>query len=194
MNNETRKAYISNTERVYRENAAALRGLIPTIKQFDGKVFNKRLETALNEAAGITHHATAEVKYNTLRIEVYNHERSYKETPDTPGGYACTGYVDNETGGAWIDTAEAFTTADGGKWRINAAAIVEKIEMNAAALDKRADDIANANFEKMAEDFAAIALALRKFNDNYPGELRNLYGISYRLDYVGDTKTKNYDL
>lgn len=200
MNENTRKTMMSATARVYREHAAALRAIIPVVSKFDGKIIDKRFETAMNAAElprGLEYHFSYATTCGGLEIGAYNYNRSYKETPETPGGYACTGYVQNERANVYAGAyADVFETTPGGKWRIRAAAIIPAIEAEAERAEKDAADVEQAaeNRAAMVEELQAIADRLRAFEKKYSHEARDLNGLYYSLNYCGSTSTRDYSI
>lgn len=200
MNENTRKTMMNATARAYREHAAALRAIIPVVNKFDGKIIDKRFETAMNAAAlpdGLNYHFSWVTTCGQLEIKAYNHNRSYRETPDTPGGYACTGYIKNECAHVRAgEYADVFETTPGGKWRIRAAAIVPAIEAEAERAEKDAADVEQAleNRDLMVSELQAIADQLRNFEKKYSHEARDLNGLYYCLNYSGSHDTRDYSI
>lgn len=200
MNESTRKTMINATAKAYREHAAALRAIVPVISKFDGKILDKRLETAMNAAAlpdGMKYHFSWSANYGEFRISAYNHNRSYKETPDTPGGYACTGYIKNESICVYVGKyADVFDTTPGGKWRIRAAAIIPAIEAEANRAENDAAEVEKAleNRAAMVAELQAIADQLRAFEKKYSHEARDLNGVYYSLNYCGSSDTRDYSI
>ena len=121
--NETRRAGCMKAAEANREAAALFPQLRKTFEEFDGKVFNCRLEKALQEATG----RRVYVKKDSYKIEVYT-------------------YIDDHSGSRWYTLA--FVKNDelkDGK-RIPAAAFIssarearERYLQNAAAMDDAAE-------------------------------------------------------
>lgn len=196
MNEKTRATHIVNTVRVYREHADALRAIIPAVEAMDGKMLNKKLDDAMNAAtlpAGLKYHFAWGSGHSRFKIEAYNCNRSYKETPDTPDGYACTGYIDNERTYLSIDFDQATTPTESGKSRINAAAIVEALEEEAQHNEKRAAALEETDGAQMLKDAQAISDALRVYREKYDTRSRELYGLDIRIER-NSGKYNNYEL
>ena len=203
MNDATRARLMENTARVYRENAIALRAIIPVVKKFEGKVINKRFETAMNEVKtdGIDVLYDYQFRCGDFHISVYNRNRSFTEVKDDPEAYACTCYVDNETADAWCgEKSEVFMpyeygTANDSRLQ-NVALVVSKIEEKASKLERYSDDIDKAieTKETMREELQDIASRLSSFNNKYDLIVRDLLGLSYYLQYVGDSDKKDYSI
>jgi hypothetical protein len=197
MNEKTRSAMLEKTIKVYRENAAALMAIIPVIEKFDGKVFNRRFENAMNVATmpdGIKCHFNTSLRFATFEIEVYNYNRSYKHIPDDPNEYACTGYITNERAYCTIESNIAFRTNAAGNYTICAPAIIEAVKKAAAYNEEKAAEIEKAIEQRpeMVEFFRAIAAQMKEFNDTYSSTARNLLGIKFELRYSGDSETRDY--
>lgn len=195
----SRENYIINTIRVYRENAAALRSIKNTVKGFDGKVLNKRLETALNNTTlpdGISAHFTAGIDYDYFKISVYNYNRSFPNDPNSDG-YVSTCYVDNETTNASIGKAnEIFAQNSNYNYLVNADIIIEKLEEKAAYNERKAADLEKAlkDRETIVKEFQDICTAFAEFNHKYDHTVLESLGILYSMRYDGSTNLKDYTI
>ena len=182
--------------RVYRDHVTAIKAIIGVVKTMDGKIYDKRVETAMNKAVEGYFFYTY-TKYGELSIEGHNSiNRSFTSGIDSLG-YKSTGYVTNDTftcrAGKFEDV---FTTTDSGKWRIKASAIIPKLEECAAYNERLANDLEEAiiNHDTMVKELQEIANKMIDFKHKYSYVVRELFGLNYDLEYRGSTNTKDYSI
>ena len=197
MLEKSRAAAIRTQIQAFKDFATAARAIIPVIKSFDGKVCNKRLETALQntDIPGCDFWFSTSHKSYQYEIQGYTRKRDYKNEPDS-NGYCSTGYISYDHFTCALEPEKAFTIDDNGNYRINADAIINKLnevanyqESQAAALEKGLSD-----YEIMREELQDIADRLRAFNSKYDSIARSMLGMSYSLDYRGNSSYKDYSI
>lgn len=193
----SRENLLTNEIRVYRENAAALRTAKETITKFDGKVYNKRLDTALNETTlpeGIEVRFTTYQEYGQFKVRVFNANRSFKGDLNSYGEPTWC-YVTNDTAEVRIGKLEeVFELTDTYKYKIKADTINEMLEKHAEYLEKCASSLEYAleNQETIVNEFQEICNAFTAFNHKYDYNIREMLGILYSLQYNGSSNLKEY--
>lgn len=142
----------------YREAAALTRQIIPVIKQFDNKCFNKRLQNAIQEKTKSRVYCGK--RYTIFEIYIYN--SSYNQIT------ICN-----------IKQADAFTD---GK-RINAAAIIEGLNEKYQDLLKRAYDLENElqQVELYAAALESLKNQIEKITSNISYQIRDNFDLNYRV-------------
>lgn len=178
--------------RAFGDFSKAARAIIPVIKRFDGKVYNKRLENALNELdiLGCDFYFTVSNNGYKFEIEGRTRDRSYKNDPDG-SGYCSTGYIKHDCFTAILESDNAL---DNG--RIKADNIIEKLEETAEYYEdkefKLEKGLKQAHIMRL--EFQNIADRLIEFRNKYDSSARDLLGLDYRLDYVGTSEYKDYNI
>ena len=193
-----RNRMLVNTIRVYREHVKAMESIIPVVESFDGKVINKRFETALNEVAlpdGLKYYFSYRIEYGCFKISGYNSNRSFPNEPDDLG-YCSYSYVDNECFNVRVDKVEETMNTDTGKLRIKSGIIIQKIYECMAYNTRLADELENAmnNQDDIRKEFQEVVNQLVAFNKKYSYNVRNKLGIYYDLEYRGDSACKDYSI
>ena len=156
---ETKAEAIQKTVIEYRAAAGLFPAIRKVLEQFDGKVFNCRLEKALQEATG----RRLYVKKDGYRVEIYY-------------------YGDTYSGGcSWISLAMIPVDSLTDGKRIPAALLIDSARKqreehlkDAAALEENAGKIPEV--KKQIKYFIEQA---NKLAQALPSELRDVYGIKY---------------
>lgn len=148
--NEEKKIMLKKMADVYRMHSEAMLTLIPVVESFDGKVFNKRLETAMTNALPDGQYVKLYAEYGSLKISV-----NINACCECGNHYY---YPANQREVYYVGRREAvFTTTPAGKWRINSAPIVERMKEAADYYAKQADE-----FDKVRLEADNILTEMRK--------------------------------
>ena len=156
---EAKAEAIKKTIAEYRAAAGLFPVIRKVLEQFDGKVFNCRLEKALQDATG----RRLYVKKDSYRLEIYYYGDTYS------------------SGSSWISLAmiPVDSLADGK--RIPAALLIdsarkqrEKHLKDAAALEESAGKI-----HEVKNQIKYFIEQANKLSGVLPYELRDVYGIKY---------------
>lgn len=156
---ESRAAAMKATAKGYRAAAGLFPAIRKVLEQYDGKVFNCRLEKSLHEETGLWVHAKKE--YN--RLEIYYYGSTYC------GNTHFT-----------LATVPLSSLPDGK--RIPAALLIQ------SARDRRVEHLQHAAcLEEFAESASTIKEQIDYFlaqanriAGNLPAEVRDVYDIKYR--------------
>lgn len=142
----------------YREAAALTRQIIPVIRKFDNKVFNKRLQAAIQDKTGARVYCN---KHYTL-FEIFIYNNTYNQIT------LCN-----------IKQTDAFTD---GK-RINAAAIIEGLNIKYQDLLKRAYDLENElqQVELYAAALESLKNQIEKITSNMSYQIKDNFDLNYRV-------------
>lgn len=142
----------------YREAAALTRQIIPVIKSFDNKCFNKRLQNAIQEKTKSRIYCGK--RYTIFEIYIYN--SSYSQIS------ICN-----------IKQDDAFTD---GK-RINAAAIIEGLNEKYQDLLKRAFELENElqQVELYAAALESLKNQIEKITRSIPYQIKDNFDLNYRV-------------
>ena len=142
----------------YREAAALTRQIIPVIKSFDNKCFNKRLQNAIQEKTKSRVYCGK--RYSIFEIYIYN--SSYNQIT------ICN-----------IKQADAFTD---GK-RINAAAIIEGLNIKYQDLLKKAFDLENElqQVELYAAALESLKNQIEKITSKMSYQIKDNFDLNYRV-------------
>lgn len=146
----------------YRECASLFPTVKRVIEQFDGKVYNVKLERALQEATG-TKRIHAEKRCN--------------------GSYFAIYYYKDYQRGSDLARMKAEKALSDGK-RINAAAIIENMrEMREDKLKTAAEIERNlCRVDEVKEQIETIRKAVNSLMDSLPWEIRDTYKLNAHLD------------
>lgn len=191
---------VKATARVYREHAVALRAIIPVVERFEGRMINKRFTEAMesSELPGTEDYSfSCEEAGSSLIIGLYNHDRSYKETPDNPGGYSGTLYVDNAFMSVPIKGYRDSTEqTPAGNLRVCKSIIMPALEAAAADAEAAAKETEEAwdKRDEMLKAFGEITETLHSFEKKYNYRMRDLNGLCYGLEYRGRSETRDYSV
>lgn len=165
-------------------NKVAL-AIIPVVKSFDGKVYNRRFVDALNNAAlpeGCDMYFRVHTEYQ-FDIELRTRNRSYQYESDYTEYYSSTSYIDYDSLTIRTLIEDALTE----KNRINADAIIENIKIVAAKSIDQAGCLERGrdNYNAMVKELQAIADKLKAFNNDYDYTTREVLGLNYELRHIG---------
>lgn len=156
-NDETRRAGCLKTAEAHRNAAQLFPAIRKTLEQFDGKVFNCRLEKALQEATGCRVYA----KKSKYSIDIYT-------------------YISDYRGNSWYTLARLKNEDLKDGKRIPAAAFIssareyrEKHLQEAAELEAAPDTV-----PEMAEHIRYFIAQANKLVDSIPYVIRDMYGLS----------------
>jgi hypothetical protein len=141
----------------------------PVILKFDGKVPNKRLDTALK---AVDDNLMWSMEYNSAIIKMWIENRSTSEgnTPDSYG-YRTTNYLTDNTVniayGRMVDGSNpaASVCPDG---KLNAAALISAVDSSSAYLKQSVSDMRSSltRIDELIEQRAALVKAVEDYNNS----------------------------
>ena len=170
-NNSVADNLAALTVKNYRKNAKIADEVMRIITEFDGKVFNKKLESALSERIGRTFFVKYEKDYGRFEITLMYENRSVQS-----GEYSCVYQYE--------DSATLISSWDGScidnDKRIHADAINKKIADKKDEYLQRADRIeaGTSRIEEWTKRREAIANEWEELYKEIPSEIRAYYSIN----------------
>lgn len=192
MNDSTRIALINKEIETYRKFAVVLESLKPVIKSFDGKCINKKFAEAMDEflfygkpdrqynvTAGID--TTSYGSMFDLAIRCY--DDIVRGEVDSMG-YSNSFYISNRDFTMRVKAEEVTTiTSANGKPRINAKALVEKLDEKIQQLHNKAEELEKdlSHVEKMRADLEQIKQMVSAFREKYHGRITEVFNCNYFL-------------
>lgn len=192
MKDSTRIALINKEIETYRKLAVALESLKPVIRSFDGKCINKKFSEAMDEFLfyGKTdrqYHVTAGIETTSygsmfdLAIRCY--DDIVRGEADSMGYSSCF-YISNRDFTMRVKAEEVTTTtAANGKPRINAKALIEKLDEKIQQLHNKAEELEKdlSHVEEMRADLEQIKQMVSAFRGKYHGRITEVFNCNYFL-------------
>ena len=191
MNDETRKAIINKEIETYRKFATVFESLKPTVYSFDGKCYNKKFTEAMEKflkygktersyhvCIGIT-----DTSYNVFfDIRIHSYDNCVKED-SIQDGYSTNYHITNDDCFLRMKVEETTTKTDGGKYRINAKAIIEKFDEEIRYLNDKAVELENGlnEVDSMKADMEEIKQLMSTFDGKYHRRIKDVFRCNYRL-------------
>lgn len=192
MNDSTRIALINKEIETYRKFAVVLESLKPVIKSFDGKCINKKFAEAMDE---FLFYGKPDRQYNvTAGIETTSYGSMFdlgircyddivKGEADSMG-YSNSIYISNRDFTMRVKAEEiTITTSANGKPRINANALVEKLDEKIQQLHNKAEELEKdlSHIEEMRADLEQIKQIVSAFREKYHGRITEVFNCNYFL-------------
>lgn len=150
--------------------------IIPVIEKFDGKVMNKRLETALRKVCDdVRIDYNNHLSYIVINLNCYNN-RSCKSVRTDTFGYSCTNYIDNSDIGMNQYVAEKMVDDDN---RIKSDVVIKSLNIRKEKLTKEIDDLKNGfdKIDKWQVEIEETIQKLRDLDNEIPSVLKNYYKV-----------------
>ncbi|MBQ2882704.1 MAG: hypothetical protein IJE43_02870 [Alphaproteobacteria bacterium] len=192
MNDNTRTALINKEIETYRKFAVVLESLKPVIQSFDGKCINKKFAEAMDEF--LFYGNTTERQYHvTIGIDTTSYGsmfdlaiRCYDDIvrgEADSSGYCSSYYISNRDFTMRVKSEEVTTTLPGGKPRINAKALSDKLDEKIQQLHSKAEALEKdlSHVEDMRADLEQIKQMMAAFNGKYHGRITEVFNCNYSL-------------
>lgn len=191
MNDETRKAIINKEIETYRKFATVLESLKSMVCSFEGKCYNKRFTEALEEflkygKAESSYHVSTgitDTSYNVFfDIRIHSYDNCVKEC-SAQDGYSANYYITNDECFLRMKAEETTTKTDGGKYRINAKAIIEKFDEEIRSLNDKVVELENGlnEVDSMRADIEEIKRLMSIFDGKYHRRIKDVFRCNYKL-------------
>jgi hypothetical protein len=169
---EEKKDHIMEKVANMRTAAAQVNRVKEVVRQFDGKVYNKKFDDAIAALTDDDYRFYSYNQYGWFYIQFCPRHTSYNATLSIMTAYSCKAddYIK-------MQTREECKVFDGK--RINAAAMIERLNTERAALLKEAFELETAarDIEKTLEQISALKHAVNGIIDALPWPIRDTYGI-----------------
>ena len=188
---DIRRRRMEKTAEVYDIHAKAMRDVIPVIQKFDGKVLNKRLDTAMATVLPKGMSAKWITWCDMFTIEFHFMDNYYKD------GQYSVDYTENREAtvrcGRYTDV---FETTASGNWKIKAEPIINKLNERADVMESRAAAIheAIAKADEIVAEAQAAVDPLIQFNHKYDSEIRELLGVYCTITEQGRNGNRTLSL
>jgi len=160
--NEDKKMMLENIVKVYEMHSEAMLALIPVFEKFDGKVIDKRLDTAMTDALPEGQHAKWITEFGNLKIHIWNQ-----------ANFKCGKYYDyprnREIDYRMGRYEHVFDTTPSGKWRIKSAPIIAKLKEASAFYSERAEATNKVllNADRIVEGIQERVTELKRYQDQF---------------------------
>lgn len=192
MKDNTRIELINKEIETFRKFAVVLESLKPVIQSFDGKCINKKFAEAMDEFLfyGKTdrqYHVTAGIdttSYGSMfDLAIRCYDDIVRGEADSMGYSSCF-YISNRDFTMRVKAEEVTTTtAANGKPRINAKALIEKLDEKIQQLHNKAEALENdlSHVEDMRADLEQIQQMVSAFRGKYHGRITEVFNCNYFL-------------
>lgn len=200
MKDSTRVALINKEIETYRKFAVVLESLKPVIRSFDGKCINKKFSDAMDDFLfyGKTdrqYHVTAGIdttSYGSMfDLAIRCYDDIVRGEADSMGYSSCF-YISNRDFTMRVKAEEVTTTTSAnGKPRINAKALIEKLDEKIQQLHNKAESLENdlSHVDEMREDLEKIKQMMTVFNGKYKGRITEVFNCNY---FLKNNNSMNY--
>lgn len=193
MKDITRIELINKEIETFRKFAIVLESLKPVIQSFDGKCINKKFAEAMDEF--LFYGNTTERQYHvTTGIDTTSYGsmfdlaiRCYDDIVRGEAdsmGYSSCFYISNRDFTMRVKAEEVTTTtAANGKPRINAKALIEKLDEKIQQLHNKAEELEKdlSHVEEMRADLEQIQQMVSAFRGKYHGRITEVFNCNYFL-------------
>lgn len=192
MKDITRIELINKEIETFRKFAVVLESLKPVIQSFDGKCINKKFAEAMDEFLfyGKTdrqYHVTAGIdttSYGSMfDLAIRCYDDIVRGEADSMGYSSCF-YISNRDFTMRVKAEEVTTTtAANGKPRINAKALIEKLDEKIQQLHNKAEELEKdlSHVEEMRADLEQIQQMVSAFRGKYHGRITEVFNCNYFL-------------
>lgn len=190
MNDITRVALINKEIETFRKFAVVLESMKPVIKSFDGKCINKKFSEAMDDflfygKADRQYHVTAGINTTSygsmfdLAIRCY--DDIVRGEADSMGYSSCF-YISNRDFTMRVKAEEVTTTTSANE-KLNAKALIEKLDEKIQQLHNKAESLEKDlfNVDEMREDLEKIKQMMTVFNGKYKGRITEVFNCNYIL-------------
>ena len=153
----------------------------PIVEKFDGKVFNKRFENAIEKETGESFSVNLVdwgMMYSRFEIDWYNQNRSIQSVEKDSFGYSHWNYLSQSDFDlvGYPRTCEAVDVLNADK-RINGTALLEKLDESVEYFKKKIEELAD-GLNKVDVWVEKIKELKKQINDLYhevPSQFRDYY-------------------
>lgn len=192
MKDITRVALINKEIETYRKFAVVLESFKPVIQSFDGKCINKKFVEAMDDFVKYgkeerSYHVTAGIdntSYGSMfDLSIRCYDDIVRGEADT-SGYCSSYYISNRDFSMRVKAEEVTTiAAANGKPRINAKALLEKLDEKIQQLHNKAEALEKdlSHVEEMRADLEQIKQLMATFNEKYHGRITEVFNCKYYL-------------
>ena len=192
MKDITRIELINKEIETFRKFAVVLESLKPVIQSFDGKCINKKFAEVMDEFLfyGKTdrqYHVTAGIdttSYGSMfDLAIRCYDDIVRGETDSMGYSSCF-YISNRDFTMRVKAEEVTTTtAANGKPRINAKALIEKLDEKIQQLHNKAEELEKdlSHVEEMRADLEQIQQMVSAFRGKYHGRITEVFNCNYFL-------------
>lgn len=192
MKDNTRIELINKEIETFRKFAVVLESLKPVIQSFDGKCINKKFTEVMDEFLfyGKTdrqYHVTAGIditSYGSMfDLGICCYDDIVRGEADSMGYSSCY-YISNRDFTMRVKVEEVTTTtAAGGKPRINAKALSEKLDEKIQQLHNKAEELEKdlSHVEEMKADLEQLKQLEAVFRGKYHGRIAEVFNCNYFL-------------
>ena len=192
MKDSTRIALINKEIETYRKFAVVLESIKPVIRSFDGKCINKKFAEAMDEFLfyGKTdrqYHVTAGIdttSYGSMfDLAIRCYDDIVRGEADS-SGYCSNYYISNKEFSIRVKAEEVtIIAAANGKPRINAKALIEKLDEKIQQLHNKAEELEKdlSHVEEMRADLEQIQQMVSAFRGKYHGRITEVFNCNYFL-------------
>lgn len=193
MKDITRVALINKEIETFRKFAVVLESLKSVIQSFDGKCINKKFAEAMDEFLfyGNTterqYHVSAGIdttSYGSMfDLSIRCYDDIVRGEADSSGYCGCY-YISNRDFSMRVKAEEVtIVAAANGKPRINAKALLEKLDEKIQQLHNKAEALEKdlSHVEDMRADLAQIKQLMATFDEKYHGRITEVFNCKYYL-------------
>lgn len=181
MTNETRYALINQEIATYQMYKSILPEIMKVVREFDGKVINKRLEDALR--AHFKDHEEVSIIYTQWGTYPDSFQIVVCAWKDYVTENCVTYRVYNQSHRFVFPVAETLTATETGNFRVHADAMEEYTENHMKELDVSIEGLQEGlqMVPEMLEEMNKIKDIVSKFGNRYPYRIREIFGCMYDL-------------
>ena len=168
---ENKKMMLEKTAEVYEMHSKAMLTLIPVFERFDGKVIDRRLDTAMTGDLPEGQVAKWKTEYGYLKIGLWNDFSfqcgKYWEYPENRSTVYSLGKYE-----------EVFESTPSGKWRIKAAPIIEALEGASGYYSFKAEETRKVlnNADAIIEGMKERVKELNRYQGQFDYEAMDILG------------------
>ena len=192
MKDITRVALIKKEIETYRKFAVVLESLKPVIRSFDGKCINKKFAEAMDDFVKYgkeerSYHVNIGIDNtsygNMFDLSIHCYDDIVRDEADSSGYSSCY-YISNRDFSMRVNAEEVTTiAAANGKPRINAKALLEKLDEKIQQLHNKAEALEKdlSHVEDMRADLAQIKQLMATFDEKYHGRITEVFNCKYYL-------------
>lgn len=204
---ETRVKIVEKEIATYRHFVEIIPTLLNVFRKFDGKVINKRLQDALVSALHgeevipetRRYRVNVGVMRDMLRVDVWLYDNEIKQYDgigyDKQPSYSYFRIENNEHRYVF-PLATCTDMTESGKLRIKADEIAKKFEELAIELEEKAVDLEMEldQIETMIAERKQIETLVNAFNKKYSYHIKDVFGVSCRLENTSSIQYRRYGL
>lgn len=160
-------------------------GIIETVKKFDGKILNKRFETALKK---VDERLSYDRRYSCFEINMNLFDnRCVKSVKKDDLGYSCVNYISDNY--LRLNTyLETYSNTNGKSFldneRIVSSVLIESLENGKAQIEKDIDRLESSidKVDVWKERLKSLEAEIEKTMKEIPYIIRDYYDINYRVE------------